>query len=320
MFLIEVTSYCNSSCLFCLRRLLENRDAGGMTAPDPVKLNEHMDWNLFVRILKEVFDYNQANQAPIRILDLHGLGEPLLWPHYKQGIQLVRRLGFHTQLITNGTLLDEAMIDFLLDHITYKLKVSINGVSDHTLLEVTRNPKSKTVNANCRLLIEKIRRTGRKPHLLAFGYVICPENRHEVEWFHRLWHKDRDIVLPYSVEAIDFSLDKMPDLEDTRGSCPRKLTPANFNVLVDGAVQPCCYTNRIALGNLAESSLEEIINGPAYRRLLDLDKKGRLGEEAVCNATCLAGARAGRSTRPESLDPAQSLSPARAAGGRRITV
>lgn len=50
-----------------------------------------------------------------------------------------------------------------------------------------------------------------------------------------------------------------------------------------GNVEPCCWT-RVKFGNVNESSVDEIWNGPAYVRVRELMAKGEVGD--ICDPDC----------------------------------
>ncbi|GAB7081644.1 radical SAM protein [Megalodesulfovibrio paquesii] len=279
MFLIESSSFCNIRCVFCGR---ENypQDA-------PHQLNKHMTLEQFVHVLDEVTRFSTQHE-PISCVDLHGMGEPLLWPHIRQGIQACRQRGLDIQLITNGSLLEESIIDFLLAHINFKLKVSINAATPTTLANVAKIPHPERTIQNCMTLAVKAKAAVVRPSEIMFGFVKCNENKHEAEMFHTMWKRFAPVIKTFVADQL------LPNTthisQDTRGTCPR-LSPKNYFVLNNGNVTPCCSTTRILLGNIFNSSLSEIYHGDVYQHMLALNRANRLGEMEVCNMTCLAGKR-----------------------------
>lgn len=290
MFHLEVTTYCNQSCVFCYRNVVKKKMAAGQTVPEHEKLNQHMGFDLFQSLVMKIRDFCEKSKIPKNII-VHGLGEAVLWPHYKKGIQMCRDLGFETQLFTNGVFLTEEWCHFLLENITEKLKVSVNGLTGETLEAVTKTRRSRKTIENCRMLVRVAREKKIRPRQITFGFVKCKENEHEAEQFRKLWEKDRDIVDVMTPNAINFEVEKATASPDVRGVCPAGIGPSRLRVVIDGTLHPCCHTNELALGDLKKQSIDECLEGPMFKKLLRLNQGGRLGMEPVCNVTCLAGSR-----------------------------
>lgn len=292
MFHFQVTSYCNQLCVFCGRTSLREKAAQGAVLPEYNKLNQHMRYEVFTSLLDKLRDHTDRCKVPKNII-VHGVGEPLMWPHYKKGIKLCREYGFETQLFTNGILLTEEWCDFLLEHITDKLKVSVNGLTDETLRAVTGTPLSNRIIGNCKTLVRLARERETRPKQIIFGFVKCKENAHEAEPFRKMWDKDRDIVTVMTPDAINFDIEGATPSQDIRGVCPLGLGPHRLGITPDGTLHPCCHTSSLPLGDLKENSFADLLEGSVYQRLSSLHRKGELGREPVCNVTCLAGSKSG---------------------------
>lgn len=279
MFLIESSSFCNIHCVFCGR---ENHPADSTH-----QLNKHMTLEQFVHVLDEIHLFSSQHE-PITCVDLHGMGEPLLWPHIRQGIQTCRKRGLDIQLITNGSLLDESIIDFLLAHINFKLKISINAATPTTLSNVAKIQHPERTIRNCMMLAVKAKTAAVRPSEIMFGFVKCNENKHETEIFQAMWKRFAPVVKTFVADQL------LPNTthvsQNMRGTCPR-LSPKNYFVLNNGNVTPCCSTTKILLGNIFNTPLSEIYRGDTYQHMLELNRKNCLGKIEVCNMTCLEGKR-----------------------------
>lgn len=98
-----VTSRCNFTCRHCLRNLDEPKDL-------PLEVAK--------KALEEIKIYNYKHVC------ITG-GEPLVYPHFKELIELVAKNGYNFSIVTNGYLINK-YADFL---IKYKNKIAFIGFS-----------------------------------------------------------------------------------------------------------------------------------------------------------------------------------------------
>ncbi len=82
---LEVTNVCNFKCEFCPDAIMERKRG-------------HMDIDLLEKALDEIADHNLA-----KIVAFHLMGEPLIYPHIFDAIEMAiaRQLNLH--LTTNGS-------------------------------------------------------------------------------------------------------------------------------------------------------------------------------------------------------------------------
>jgi radical SAM protein with 4Fe4S-binding SPASM domain len=115
--LVDITRRCNLHCLGCR---FHSSQMSGATAEDAD--NRDLSFNLFEKLCHEL------EALGTRALVLLGEGEPLLHPQVFDMIATAKALGFHTMLITNGTLLGDRM-ESLLDSRLDALQVSLWAAS-----------------------------------------------------------------------------------------------------------------------------------------------------------------------------------------------
>jgi len=108
---VEITNACNLNCYMCARNHF------GVKA-------EHFPFPLFIQLINQLQEWNGR-------LDLTGWGEPLLYPHLSEAIQLATSVG-SVSLTTNGTYLSKKnsleIINAGLDSISISID-HINGLS-----------------------------------------------------------------------------------------------------------------------------------------------------------------------------------------------
>lgn len=105
---VEITNACNLNCYMCARNQLGVKD-------------EHFPFPLFRRFIAQLRNWNGR-------LDLTGWGEPLLYPHLPEAIQLGSTVG-KVSMTTNGTLLSEKNISAIIKTGLDSISISIDGIN-----------------------------------------------------------------------------------------------------------------------------------------------------------------------------------------------
>lgn len=132
--MIEITSLCNLRCAYCYNDSSPSR-----------KVN--MDLSLIHRIIDE------AAQIGCNEISISG-GEPLLHPDVYNVLDYALRTGAVVTLLTNGTLLTDAVVTRLLElspRQSLRIQVSLDGPDDNTN-SLTRGPSYSKVINGIRLL------------------------------------------------------------------------------------------------------------------------------------------------------------------------
>lgn len=116
----ELTYRCNFSCHHCYCRF----PANSRMAKKELSFSE---WD---RILGECADEGAL------FLTFTG-GEPLLRPDFKDIWRMAKRRGFLISLFTNGSLIDEELIDFFKEWSPTDISITLYGVSEEVFGDVT---------------------------------------------------------------------------------------------------------------------------------------------------------------------------------------
>jgi organic radical activating enzyme len=103
---IEITTYCNFKCFYCV----------GRTMPQ-----KHMNMGVFEDILNTI--------PPESIVNLQGEGESVLHPQFWELVDLVRKRGCHPFTITNGTLIKNTTLKPLLLNFPH-IGISLDSLDD----------------------------------------------------------------------------------------------------------------------------------------------------------------------------------------------
>ncbi|MFA6093121.1 MAG: SPASM domain-containing protein [Elusimicrobiota bacterium] len=266
---IEITDVCNLSCSFC---------------PKTARKPEFMSERLFSKILKDA-------QGWVEELFFHVMGEPLLHPELGAFLDLCAQRSFKVKLVTNGTLIGKAGEMLLGKTALKQISFSLHGLDDlgagrtpasggpaaplgsAGLAGEAHPPEKEAILAEIRDFSQKAAQAG-----------ICVFLRH--------WDAD-----PKSASARAFAESQKissrvfvssmarfawPSLdcaqERDEGSCLGMRRQAA--VLVDGTVVPCCLDKDgiMALGNVRERSLREIVDSERARRIAEGFSRGKAVE------------------------------------------
>ncbi|MCB2216209.1 SDR family NAD(P)-dependent oxidoreductase [Desulfofustis glycolicus] len=157
---LESTIACNLRCIMCpwegVRRCAPN---GG-----------HMGEEVWQALLPYLGD--------VKSIDFTGGGEPLLQPNLLTWIRQAKAAGCDAGFLTNGLLLNDAMIDALLDTGMNWIGFSIDGADKTTYEAIRKGADFDRVCANIKTLTS--RRIDRRP-LVMINFVIMSMNQHQLE-------------------------------------------------------------------------------------------------------------------------------------------
>lgn len=266
---LEITNVCNLSCDFCPG----TRRPAAFLSPE--------DFHTLAAKLRPHTQY----------LYLHLMGEPLLHPQLDAILVRAEALGFHVMLTTNGTLLGQRQNLLLSSPAVKKISVSLHS------FEGNQREGLADYLTGCLSFARAAGRTGKKCALRLWnlgdahgggrlnGDILSALE----EAFPPPWTEGRrgttlapNIFLEWG-DRFDW-----PDLSAGDGQAPTFCYGLRdqAGVLVDGTVVPCCLDHEgdIPLGNLFQSSLEEILDSPRARAIYDGFSQGQ-AREPLCQ-TC----------------------------------
>lgn len=247
---LEITNICNLNCLFC---------------PKTQRPKRSLSLDEFDRLTNRL-------QGHIKFLYFHLMGEPLLHPDLPRFILIAKEKGFIPVLTTNGTLLSRAQA--VLEALPHKVQVSLHsheGNAKDNLEEFVDDAMLFAKEAASRGIIVVLRLWNKG------GYDSCNEKLLELmsahierPWLERYdgWRLSENIYLEYD------NMFEWPDCNRDEYAPEEAFCYALRNqigVLSDGTVVPCCldHNGDIALGNLFEQPLEEILSSSRAKAIYD---------------------------------------------------
>lgn len=260
---LEISNICNLKCGFCPGT---RRKARVMT---------EAEFSMLLPKLRPWTDY----------LYFHLMGEPLCHPKLEQFLSLAGNDGFRVILTTNGTLVAKHQQMLLRSPALHKVNISLHAFEANDLavpfedylqqcfafgqaaggqkLVVYRLWNRGGADAKNAAILSALERAFPQPWKeerkgIRIGERIFLENGEKFDWPDLNAQEDGNSLFCYG-------------LRDQVG------------ILCDGTVVPCCLDHEgdIALGNLFEQSMEEILNSSRVR-VIQEGFRNRKAAEALC--------------------------------------
>lgn len=263
---LEFTKRCNLRCLYCYTQ-------AGDADENELSLDE----------IRSVID--QAKNLGAKKIILLGGGEPLIYDNLAAVVQYIHSLGMKQVIFTNGTLINESIVDLLL-----KAGASVI-IKQNSFNPVVQDELAGVTGTYGRIKrgLEILRAAGYPGSGVSLGIqtVICRQNIDEIPYMW-VWARERNII-PY-VETLTVQgrarensellvpkselkslFEQLESIDNNRFgiswnarptiaafSCKRHL----YSCLVDsqGNIQPCTGID-IPVGNIREKPLRDILAG-----------------------------------------------------------
>ena len=251
----EITNVCNLNCSFC---------------PKTKRTKRSVSVSEFEQVAKKL-------QGRVEYLYLHLMGEPTLHPKLAELLEIAEGLGFKIIITTNGTTLSEKGDILLESGAVYKVSVSLHSFEAN---EKNRIEKMTEYLLSC---FDFARRAASKGKICVFrlwnlnGERTIGENDDNPmildqmrQYFGSGWADTRSgkricdkVFLEYG-EKFEWPDPEGEAMIDENEDCFCHGLRDQVGILCDGTVVPCCLDSEgtVALGNIFESTLEEILSSP----------------------------------------------------------
>ena len=269
---IEPTNVCNLSCIMCLNKSIPKNEKG------------FMDFNLFKRIIDEAADF-------IHDVYLHHRGESLLHSNIFEMIKYAKMKNIFTRLHTNATLLTEEKSYLLLNSGLDFLSFSFDGYEKKIYENIRRGADfNETLDNILRFLTIKKKLHKDSPYA-TFTVIEFPNGspgemrkdikKQFIKKFDSLPLNQFVTRAPHNWAGGYNSKNKISD----KSFLPCTFPWYSLTVFWDGRVVPCPqdFFGKLTLGNVKDSSLLDIWNGP--EEILLREKLSRRDYEDIvpCN-------------------------------------
>jgi hypothetical protein len=257
---IEATNICNAKCTFCPRDEMGRKQG-------------IMGWELFTKVVDE------CAMLGISHVRMHNYGEAFVDKRLPEKIKYAKDRGIaEVGVITNGSLLGPDVARAVIDAGLDAINISVDAAGKETFESTRLGLKYDKVMANIEGLVAIRKALGRKRPKLILSFVR-QDNSTEEQAFIDKWSAIADKV--HVTELHNWAGTLQPR-SDVNFPCYRQWL--TFTVLWDGKVSLCCadFDGRVVLGDMNTSSIGEIWNGDAYRRVRREHLES--GGPAICRA------------------------------------
>lgn len=206
---IEPTSRCNLACETCIRN----------TWNEPMG---DMDIKVFDRLVDQLKSFEH-----VETVMFGGFGEPTAHKDILYMIKSIKALGLRVEMVTNGTLLDEAMLNSLMDCKLDTLWVSFDGTDETSFEDIREGASFNKVLNNLRML-KRLNRESKHKIEVCIAFVAMKKNLEDLKNINRLVKSTGakkvsvSNVLPYTKEMQQQMLCYLALSLDTFAAAPDK--------------------------------------------------------------------------------------------------
>lgn len=288
---VELTNSCNFNCKTCARHWY------------PLKTG-FMDEKLIGKVKRII--------PKIDELVLFGYGEPILHPKFFELVDFAKRKNKRVSFFTNGSLINKRNAKKLVEKQVTTITFSLDGANKKTFEKIRKNSNFDKIVEGINLINKYKEEYKKKLPKLEINFVAMDFNigelpdlidlasklkmgRVEVSYL-IIWSKN---LKKYSALEKDKKeiFDKAKelakennivlDLPHVSGGEIKCNSPWDYSYIRwDGAVQTCCFSDKLKMGDLNKQEFEEIWNDKSYQRIRGLIKKEQYPVDDC--KTCLA--------------------------------
>jgi sulfatase maturation enzyme AslB (radical SAM superfamily) len=286
---IETVFGCNARCPMCLIEHMTERGKGVMSMEK------------FETLVDRLVPYR--NQ--ITMLDLFGLGEPLLDRFLPKRVALLKNRGFTGVAVsTNAHLLDLEWRRQLLAGGVDTILVSIDGAT--RAVHETARPRTNfdRVVSNVEAAIRE-RDTGNYKTRFVIRFIQQKHNAQEWEAYRAFWksrinEKRNDLVLRYHMH--DWSGQTGGDAARIENNDPFATQPCHhlfekLVILANGKVALCfedLLDGKYGFGNAFDTDPIDLFNAKPLNKLRELHSAGKKSQHKLCGHCTVLATEAGR--------------------------
>ncbi len=242
---IESTNICNAKCVFCPRDEMHRRQGV-------------MEDALYRRVVDE------CAALGIRHVRLHNYGEPFVDRELVGKIAYAKSRGIaEVGVISNGSLITDEVARGIVTAGLDAINISVDASGKAVFEETRVGLKYDKVIANIERLVRTRAALGSTRPRLILSFVRQSSSEEERAFIEQ-WRKIADKVHVTDLHNWAGTLSRAAD-----GGFPCYRPWLTFTVLWDGRVALCCadFDGKVVLGDMTSSSIREIWNSDAYRRV-----------------------------------------------------
>lgn len=164
---LEITNYCNSSCVICPREKLSRKKG-------------FMSEDTFSMVISEL------KKLTVNEVEICGVGEPLLHKNVAKYIKKLKDIGIkRVKMVTNASLLSEDKGNELVDAGLDSIMISFHTIDPYKYSKMMRGLNYNNVLENIKKFINKYNMDIET----IITCVICEDNFKEINEFKRFWNE-----------------------------------------------------------------------------------------------------------------------------------
>lgn len=246
---LEITNVCNLNCAFC---------------PGTARPPRFMSKDEFTHLASQVRPYTDY-------LYFHLMGEPLMHPELPALLDIAGAFGFRVIITTNGTLLPSRGEVLLNSDCVHKVNISLQSFEANEggkLIDYVNQCAAFAAAASAKGKL-CVLRLWNKNGLDALNADIetALAAHFPLPW--RVSRRSRALAERVYLEPGDKFDWPAPDAPDGGEHVFCYALRDQLGVLVDGTAVPCCLdgNGRLSLGNLFESSVDDILSSERAQRI-----------------------------------------------------
>ena len=254
---LEPASSCNFRCIHCPTGLDLNSSLGIMSE------------DTFNKIYEKISKYS------FKIIVLYHGGEPFLNRNFINIIKKLKPLTNTIKTVTNGSLLNDSLIEQIIDSGIDIVEFSLDGVSPEQNNKIRIGSDFQKIAENIKkLIVLRNSRNLKKPQIYIANAQI-PSNTHQLDnikvpqYLQDTFREIGDDIqykLSYVMSWPGLNLNPQPaKLENN--FCDHIVN--TFTIRWNGDVVPCCFDliNMMVMGNALIEDLDDIWNNEKYQKL-----------------------------------------------------
>lgn len=275
--IVDATEVCNLACIHCPHPEFKR---------SPRYAARYLDAGLHAKLVEEVRRHGAGRTQYIRYTSN---GEPLVHPGiYDMLEEAVVRSGVFVTLTTNGTTMNDKRIARLLASGLHMVDVSLDALTQETYARVRVGGDLETTRRNVLALLEMKRRTGARTRIIV-SFVEQPQNAHEASAFEAYWRGQAvdEVVmrrLHSAAGAVIRIADSMRSAQarEARRPCLYPWERISLTPAGQLAFCPQDWTHESVLADYRETTIRELWQSDAYRRLREAHLRNQFGAHAFC--------------------------------------
>lgn len=272
---VDLINICNLGCIHCPQANIKEVVEG-------YKPNQ-LDFDIFTRIVDEV----AANGSTLRITCD---GEPFLYRHIGEAISYIKSSGIEfATLTTNGTLLDDKMIDLLLEpsDTRFVIDFSLDALYKETYDSIRRRGNYLAAYA---AVMSLLKRRSEYPNLRILVNIIDQDSvsAEELDAFQRFWRPlVDDVVVRTYVDIKGSNEASRMKLSDEQERWPCSLLWNRIAISSFGRVRFCVDDWRelsaFKTFDLRHDTIAQIWQSKEYRHIRETHLDGEFDSIPICS-------------------------------------